>query len=224
MDRLVSLAWLLLLAAVVALLALPDGREWFAATTKAHPFLMGMAKFGLLGTMGELLGKKLVSGRWTLRGIRLWQRVLVWCLFGVMFTVVFPLFSAGSAALLAAGLLPGEGNAFATAFWSSFFMNVIFAFPMQVSHRISDTMIDRGQLFSRWPLVEVFVGIDWKSMFHVAGAACIWFWIPAHTVTFLLPPEFRLMCAALLAIALGAILGLARRRAAAPAPAIAPTA
>jgi hypothetical protein len=221
-DRLVSLAWIVLLAAVVALLALPDGREWFAATTKAHPFLMGAAKFGLLGTMGELLGKKIVAGRWIVRGIRLEQRVLVWCAFGVMFTVVFPLFSFGVEGLLRAGLVPGDGNVWATAFWKSFFMNVIFAFPMQVSHRITDTLIDRRQLFSpSWPLVDVFVSIDWPTMFRVAGAACIWFWIPAHTVTFLLPPEFRLMCAALLAIALGAILGLARRRAAVPAPALA---
>jgi hypothetical protein len=222
-DRLVTLAWIVLLAAVVVLLAVPEGREWFAATTKAHPYLMGMAKFGLLGTMGELLGKKIVSGRWTLRGIRLWQRVFVWCLFGVMFTVVFPLFSAGSASLLDSGLLPGKDSTLAKAFWASFFMNLIFAFPMQVSHRMSDTMIDRGRLFSVWPVVEVFRSIDWNSMFRVAGAACIWFWIPAHTVTFLLPPEFRLMSAALLAIALGAILGLARRKAApAPTPVPAP--
>ena len=224
MDRLVTAAWLALLAAIVALLAVPEGREWFAASTTAHPFPMGMAKFALLGTMGELLGKRIVAGRWILAGIHLWQRVLVWAAFGAMFTVVFPLFSAGTEGLLAAGLLPGHGNVWATAFWKSCLMNVIFAFPMQVSHRITDTLIDRRQLFSRWPLVEVFVSIDWPTMFRVAGAACLWFWIPAHTVTFLLPPAFRLMSAALLAIALGSILGLARRRAAAPAPvpAIAP--
>lgn len=222
MDRLITAAWIALLAAVIAVLAISAGREWFAAATIAHPYPMGMAKFGLLGTMGELLGKRIVAGHWQLVGIHLWQRVLVWCLFGVMFTVVFPLFSAGAEGLLAAGLLPGLGNVWATAFWKSCLINLIFAFPMQVSHRITDTLIDRRKLFSRWPLVDVFVSIDWPTMFRVAGAACIWFWIPAHTVTFLLPPEYRLMSAALLAIALGAILGLARRRATIHSPTVAP--
>ncbi|MBI5531906.1 MAG: hypothetical protein HY898_04270 [Deltaproteobacteria bacterium] len=213
MDRWLSVVWIALIAAVVALLAVPAGREAFEAATKAHPYPMGIAKIALLGTMGELLGGKIVTGKWRLGGIRLWQRVLVWALLGVMFTAVFPLFSFGVDGLLDKGLLPGKGIVLVTAFWKSFFMNMIFAFPMMVLHRITDTLIDRNQLFSSWPLVEVFVGIDWRNMFRVVGAACIWFWIPAHTLTFVLPPEYRVMSAALLAIVLGMILGIAKKRA-----------
>ncbi len=216
MERLTTACWLAILGAVVAFLALPDARAAFEEATRAHPYLLGMVKIAVLGTMGELLGKKIRTGRWQLRGIRLWQRALVWGVIGMVFAVVFPLFSFGVDGLLKAGLLPGAGVALAAAFWKSFFMNTIFAFPMMVSHRISDTLIERGQLFSRWPLVEVFVGIEWKGMFRVVGAACLWFWVPAHTVTFLLPPEYRVLSAALLAIALGFIMGLANRRAAAP--------
>jgi len=50
-------------------------------------------------------------------------------------------------------------------------------------------------------------------MIRIVGASCIWFWIPAHTLTFTLPSELRVICAALLAVILGAILGLAKRRA-----------
>ncbi len=34
------------------------------------------------------------------------------------------------------------------------------------------------------------------------------FWIPAHTLTFLLPPEYQVIAAAALSIALGIILSL----------------
>ena len=213
MQRLVTVVWLGLLAAVVVVLSHPASREVFKAWTVVHPYLMGFAKIALLGTMGELLGGRIVTGRWRLAGIRLHQRVLVWGFLGVVFTAVFPLFSFGVDGLLVAGLVPGGGSSVAAAFWKSFFMNMIFAFPMMVFHRITDTLIERGQVFAVWPLVDVWESIDWHNMLHVVGFACIWFWIPAHTFTFMLPPEFRVVCAALLAVVLGAILGFAKKRA-----------
>jgi hypothetical protein len=38
------------------------------------------------------------------------------------------------------------------------------------------------------------------------------FWIPAHTITFSLPPEYRVLMASFLSIALGGILAFAKRR------------
>jgi len=55
--------------------------------------------------------------------------------------------------------------------------------------------------------------IDWQGFFGFVVAKTIpLFWIPAHTVTFLLPPEYRVLAAAFLSIALGAILAFAKRR------------
>jgi hypothetical protein len=213
MQRLITVVWLALLAGVVAVLSIPDSRELFVETTRSFPFTTGFFKIGLLGTMGELLGGRIAGGQWRLAGIRLHQRMLVWGVLGWVFTAVFPLFSFGVDGLMAKGLVPGAGSALAAAFWKSFFMNSIFAFPMMVFHRITDTLIERGELFSLWPLVDVFTAIDWKNMFHIVGASCLWFWIPAHTFTFTLAPEFRVVCAALLAVILGAILGLAKKRA-----------
>jgi len=107
--------------------------------------------------------------------------------------------------------VPGAGSGLAAAFWKSLFMNLIFAFPMMVFHGVTDTLIERGELFSAWPLLEVRTAIDWRSMLHVVGFACLWFWIPAHTLTFTLPAEFRVVSAARLAVVLGAILGLAKK-------------
>jgi len=39
------------------------------------------------------------------------------------------------------------------------------------------------------------------------------FWIPAHTITFLLPAEFRVLFAAVLGIALGLILAIGSQKA-----------
>jgi hypothetical protein len=210
-DRFITLAWFVLLAGAIAILAFPVTRDRFVELTRAHPYLMGMLKIGLLGTMGELLGGRIVSGRWILRGIRLHERVIVWAFLGIVFTAVFPLFSHGVDGLLGQGLLPGQGSRFLGAFWKSLFMNVIFAFPMMTFHRFTDTLIGRGTLFGRWRVVETFTAIDWRNMFAIVAASCIWFWIPAQTVTFLLPAEFRIMSAAFLAIVLGFILGMAKR-------------
>ncbi|MBN1150342.1 hypothetical protein JXA84_03860 [candidate division WOR-3 bacterium] len=211
MDVALSIIWMLILAMVVAVLAFPGSREEFVELTKNYPYFMGALKFGLLGTMGELLSWKIVSGKWRLKNIRLWQRILVWAFLGVVFVAVFPLFSFGVEGLLQTGLLGGKGIKLLTAFWKSFFMQAIFAFPFMVFHRITDTLIDRGELFTKWKIVEVYEKIDWENMFKIVGAAIIWFWLPVHTLNFLLPPEFRLITAALLAIVLGAILGIAKR-------------
>lgn len=211
MQKLIVSIWLVILAAVVAMLAIPASREQFVAATRGYPYVMGFFKIGLLGTMGELLGGRIVTGRFKLLGVRLWQRFLVWGVLGLAFTVVFPLFSFGVDGALSHGLLPGHGYRLAHAFWKSFFMNLIFGFPMMVFHRVTDTLIERNELFSVWPLVDVYTSIDWTNMFRVVGFSVFWFWIPAHTGTFMLPPEFRIITAALLAVALGFILGLAKR-------------
>jgi hypothetical protein len=213
MNRLMTLVWMLLLASVVVVLSIPESRGVFKAMTLAHPYTMGFFKIAILGTMGELLGGRIVTGQWRLTGIRLPQRVLVWGFLGLVFTAVFPLFSFGVDGLLEVGLIPGAGNRLAAALWKSLFMNTVFGFPMMVFHRITDTLIDRGEFMGAWPLSKVTSSIDWRNMYRIVGAACLWFWIPAHTITFLLPPEFRVVSAALLAVVLGAILGFAKKRA-----------
>lgn len=211
MNILITMTWAGLLGGVIAMLGLAESREIFVKYTREYPYLMGMLKIALLGTMGELLGGRIALGRWKIRGIRIAQRIAVWAFLGIVFTAVFPLFSFGVDGLLKHGLLPGKDSVLAAAFWKSFFLNLIFGFPMMVFHRFTDTLIGNDHLLKKWPVVETFTSIDWNNMFRIVGSACIWFWIPAHTLTFVLPPEFRVMSAALLAIVLGFILGLSKR-------------
>lgn len=211
MDFAGSVLWCMLLLAVLAVLAVPSTRTEFVNLTQTYPYPMGMLKFAILGTMGELIGWKIVTGKWRIRNIRIWQRILVWAFLGFVFAAVFPLFSYGVDGLLGIGLLAGKNSVLVQAFWKSFFMQAIFAFPFMIFHRITDTLIDSGELFRKWKLIEVYKNIDWDNMFKIVGSAIIWFWLPVHTVNFLLPPEYRLITAALLAIVLGMILGIAKR-------------
>jgi hypothetical protein len=70
---------------------------------------------------------------------------------------------------------------------------VFFGPQMMYFHRVEDNLILR-----RWS----FAGIE------TALKTLVWFWIPAHTVTFALPKEYQIGLAALWSVALGIILGL----------------
>jgi hypothetical protein len=215
-----DVTWGVCLAAVVALVAWPSTRDVILSATAAHPYLLGFVKFAILASMGELLAIRIVGGRWAIPPGPVW-RAVVWGLLGVSLAMIFPLFSAGIAALMKAGFLPGPtGGAagrLATALWVSIIMNATWAPTLMMYHRISDTWLDlAGGKLSRLgavPLDAVAAAIDWKGYLgFVVFRTLPFFWTPAHTITFLLPPEIRVLFAAFLSLALGAILAFAKRR------------
>ena len=62
--------------------------------------------------------------------------------------------------------------------------------------------------------------VDWEAMWDIVlFRGVVFFWIPAHTVTFLLPEAFRVLFAAALGAVLGLILAWAGGRRSASAPA-----
>ncbi|MTI71359.1 MAG: hypothetical protein FH751_14020 [Firmicutes bacterium] len=210
-DNIITITWLLNLILVIAILYLPSTREKFVYATNNYPYIMGILELGVLGTMGDLLGNKIVNGRWNIIGIRIQQRILVWGFIGVLFTVAFPIYSYGVEGLLKEGFLPGENSRLLTSFWKSFLMNMLFAFPMMVLNRFLDKLIDNDNLFTLWPVVDTFKNMHWEQMFRVVAPTCIWFWIPVNTITFLLPSVYRVISGALLAIVLGFVLGMAKK-------------
>jgi hypothetical protein len=214
--------WLLALALLVALLAFPPTHRAFVGATAAHPFLVGFAKFLVLATMGELLALRIVRGRWSAPAGLGW-RAVTWGLIGMAIVLVFDVFASGVAAAMSTSLLPCGDSRLAFAFFVSVTMNATFAPAMMLFHRATDAFIDLRykQRQPRRPgIAEVVAAIDWQGFVSFVLLKTIpFFWIPAHTVTFLLPPEYRVLAAAMLSIALGAILAFARRR---PAPAAGP--
>lgn len=191
----------------------------FAELTLAHPYLMGFVKFAILATLGELLAIRIVGGGWKAPPGLLY-RTAVWGCLGMGIVLMFEIFSAGTASALSKGLLFGGSGIWPVilqAFFTSALMNLTFAPTFMAFHRFTDTVIDmvsaEGRQFSSIRIPEVTSRIDWQGFVGIVVLRTIpFFWIPAHTLTFLLPPEYRVLVAASLSIALGAILGYAKRR------------
>jgi hypothetical protein len=186
----------------------------FEMLTREYPYLMGFIKVGLLATLGELLAVRIARGKWALP-VGIWMKAIIWGLLGMSFALMFPVFGGGVAAASAAGLLP-QGGKLLTALLISTLMNICFAPVMMGFHRITDTFIDlaegRMSQLGQVRLRDAVGHIDWYGFVSFVVLRTIpLFWIPAHTVTFLLPAEYRVLFSALLSVALGAILSLAKR-------------
>jgi len=217
--RLGDVIWLAGLGGIVLLLLMPETNIVFVAISKAHPYALGFVKFALLATMGELLALRIVAGVWKQPPGLVW-RAAVWGFLGIVIVLVFDVFGSGVTSAVKKGLLPvgdGETARVMTAFWISTLLNLVFAPTMMAFHRITDTYLDLagGDLakIRGVSLCNVVSHIDWQGFISFVLVTTIpLFWIPAHTITFLLPPEYRVIMAAFLSIALGAILAFAKRR------------
>ncbi|PHJ14074.1 membrane protein [Fervidobacterium sp. SC_NGM5_G05] len=183
----------------------------------AHPYILGFLKVGILATFGEILALRIIKGRYVMP-VGLIYRFIVWGFLGIVFVAVFELFGSGTTALLDKNLLPYYSNArkFFQAFYTSVLMNLIFAPTFMAFHRITDAYIDlsEGKLSKmlKINLDKALSYIDWKTFANFVVLKTIpFFWIPAHTVTFLLPSSYRVLVAALLSVALGVILSLKKK-------------
>jgi hypothetical protein len=205
--------WIAVLLAITAVLVIPVLQQWFVRSTGEHPYIMGFFKFAIMATMGELLTLRILNKKWS-RTTGMFLKTIVWGLVGICIVLMFPLFSEGTAAAVNKGLLtgaPGFAGKLLQAFFTSAFMNLTFAPVFMAAHRISDTFIDmRAEGKQMAGVIDI---IDWKGFIRFVVFKTIpFFWIPAHTVTFLLPSQYRVIMAAYLSIALGLLLAYARRR------------
>lgn len=205
--------WGLALAAAGAFIAHPTTHAIFVSATAAHPYIIGFIKFFILATMGELLAMRIVIGKWE-KPAGLLARAVIWGILGMVIVAIFGIFAGGVTGLVEKGLLPGKGNAFITAFLISAIMNTTFAPTMMMAHRFTDTWIDLKHAGKKNICTkDVVQAIDWNGFVSFVLFKTIpIFWIPAHTVTFMLPGEYRVLAAAFLSIALGSILAFAKRK------------
>ena len=103
----------------------------------------------------------------------------------------------------------------------SVLINTFFAPIFMTFHKITDTHIIntggslRGFFSTPIPMGKIFVNLDWDTQFNFVFKKTIpFFWYPAHTITFLLPPNLQVLFAALLGVALGVILAIANNKSA----------
>lgn len=191
---------------------------------KAHGMLTSFIKFSVLATLGEIIGLRIKSGVYYKEGFGVIPRAIVWGFLGLSIKMAFVIFAKGTPIFLSYLGVDGAGNAMAgelsavkvgVALAISVSMNLIFAPLMMTLHKITDLHIIsyEGKLSSMIKPIAFgsnLRNMDWDVQWNFVFKKTIpFFWIPAHTITFLLPPEYQVLFAAFLGIVLGILLALA---------------
>ena len=189
-----------------------------------HGMITAFVKFSILATMGELIGLRIKTGKYIQAGFGILPRAIVWGFIGLTIKLAFIIFATGTPAFLSymglseASITMNGGfgiSKLIVAFSISVAMNIIYAPVMMTFHKMSDIHIIsnggtlRGFLTPMQP-GKIFSEMNWQVMWGFVFKKTIpFFWIPVHTITFLLPPDVQVLFAALLGIALGVILAVA---------------
>lgn len=204
--------WLSVLAIWIVILAIPTSRTVFFQMSEAHPYFAGFVKFAILATMGDLLGRRLLQKNWVIpRGVLI--KAAIWGIIGMMITLMFSVYMGGAASAQASGRLPWNGSAAAQALFGSLLMNVTFGPMMMTFHRFTNMLIDAKYEKKGGPvsLSELVDRNDWHSLVEFAWVkTCIFFWIPVHTLVFLIPAQYRVLVSAFLSIVLGLLMAAAK--------------
>ncbi|MDO9512485.1 MAG: Mpv17/PMP22 family protein [Bacteroidales bacterium] len=198
--------------------------RWYTEFNLNHGLIMSFFKFAILATMGEALGLRIKTGVYNAPGFGLIPRAIVWGFLGITIKIAFIIFTNGSISLLGYIGFTSAPEIFAgnlswgkllIAFTISTTMNLTYAPIMMSLHKITDThILNHGGtipgLFKPISVGQILTGINWDVMWNFVFKKTIpFFWIPAHTITFLLPEQFQVLFAAILGIALGVILAVA---------------
>lgn len=183
-----------------------DGLKNFGTVVKQYPYISGFLKVGLLAIFGEMIKVRGRTGSWKTPGLV--PRFIVWGVYGMLFTIVFALFGNGMAAVMGKPVWPLTfENEFAQRVWKGFctslWTNLVFCYPMMLSHEYWNTCINRKRLLGGGEFLE---GIDKHIWGSFMLKTIVVFWIPAHTITFSLDPQFQVLMSAYLSLALGFIL------------------
>ncbi len=203
--------------------------DTFKSLTETHPFIMAFFKFAILATLGEMLALRIRKGVYNEKGFGIVPRMMVWGFLGMCITMAMMIFKTGVPAFMEAvgGCKKGSLAAIflaeeltwgkvGVAFCVSVLMNSIFAPVMMTFHKCTDIhILDNGGtvrgLLRPMKMREIMsTKVNWDVQWNVVFKKTIpLFWFPAHTITFILPPTFQVLFAALLGVALGLILALA---------------
>jgi len=180
-------------------------RALYITAYNSNPILVSFIKFSLLATSGEMLVHRIKKGIYYNREFGVLPKMIIWGFLGVFIYLAFGIFSIGVSELFKTGEYK-----LLNAFLISFFMNIIFAPVMMIIHHLTDLHIagESGKFnIKTFSPLALLKSADWDKMWSFVYKKTIpFFWIPAHTITFLLPVQYRTLFAALLSIALGLLL------------------
>ena len=167
--------------------------NFYVELVKTYPIYSAMLQFALLGTLGDIVSKCLQQGKIFMpyKGVVIFLKMLAWALIAITIKYAFVGYQGFVDSLVAYELLPKLGL-FGKAFTVSIAMNLQFGLFLVVFHRFLDNLIAQEK---NWKNID-------KSMWSL-----VWFWIPAHTLTFMLDKPYQIGLAAVWSVVLGIILG-----------------
>ena len=206
----------------------PELYAWYKSFNAAHAMIMAFLKFGILATLGEMLGCRISTGDYTTPTFGALPRMVVWGLLGMAISMAMTVFSNGIPAFISSmggenlvAAFKADGFAWGklvVALSISVMMNTFFAPVFMTFHKITDTHIAENggsikALFRPIDMRRHIVELNWDRQWSFIFKKTIpLFWYPAHTITFMLPGEYRVLFAALLGVALGVILAIGARK------------
>lgn len=205
-------------------------QQWFLIWSKEHAIIMSFLKFAILATFGEVIGLRIRNGVYNEPNFGIIPRAVIWGFLGITIKMAMDIFLNGTIAFISnLGLEYFKGQNLALifsdqtlsatkillAFSISVTMNLIYAPVLMTLHKITDTHIinNGGKISSLFKPIQfgtILPSINWSIMWNFVFKKTIpLFWIPAHTITFLLPQNWRVLFAASLSVALGIFLATA---------------
>jgi len=193
------------------------------------PLIMAFFKFAILATFGEVLGLRIRTGKYNMPNFGILPRAIIWGFLGIWIAIVMGIFRNGVPIYLDrfqafSGIAEAMHGGFSGlklwgAFCISVMMNTTFAPVFMTLHKITDTHITQtggtliGFFRKKLPFTEIISSVNWKVQWGFVFKKTIpLFWIPAHTLTFILPPDVQVLFAAFLGVCLGVIMSIAARK------------
>ncbi len=164
---------------------------------KAYPIYSAMLQFAILGTLGDVISKWIQQGNFFLpyKLPIVILKMIEWAIIAITIKYAFVGYQGFVDDLIAHQLLPDLGL-FGRALAVSVTMNLQYGLFLVIFHRILDNLIAKQN--------------NWKNI-DKGMLSLIWFWIPAHTITFMLDKPYQIGLAAIWSIVLGFILGYYNR-------------
>jgi|WetSurMetagenome_2_1015567.scaffolds.fasta_scaffold304676_2 hypothetical protein len=173
--------------------------NWYIQFVTTYPISSAMLQFAVLGTFGEIISRWIQRKKvfYPFNLVTTVWKMISWSILAVCIKYAF----VGTEGYLDAlvyhqphAFLPlvFKDSTFLHALTKSILVNLQFGLFLVIFHRILDNLIVRQK---NWGHLD-------KAMITL-----VWFWIPAHTVTFILPIDYQIGLAALWSVVLGMILG-----------------
>jgi hypothetical protein len=157
-----------------------------------------MIQFALLGTFGDIISKWMQQGKMFMpyKFVTIVLKMIEWAILAIFIKYAFVGYQGFVDSLVSHHLLP-ELGLFGRAFSLSTVMNLQFGVLLVILHRFLDNVVAQEN--------------NWKNL-NKGMYSLIWFWIPAHTVTFMLDKPYQIGLAAIWSVVLGIILGYYNRK------------